>query len=110
MDLRINNKLSSTYVKEMAVLGERIKSQGQAFGSTDMGNVSYLVPSFHGAFVIPARAGVGCHNPHFASAAATDEAHSIAIKHAKGLAMLAIRALVEDEVAFGARRDFEHDI
>ncbi|KAE8376404.1 hypothetical protein BDV26DRAFT_294150 [Aspergillus bertholletiae] len=110
MDLRVNDTLSDIYVKEMGVLGEKFmprEVQAKGFGSTDMGNVSYVVPSFHGAFVIPVSSGVACHNPDFATAAATDEAHTIAIKCAKGLAMLAIQVLVEDNVAIAARRDFE---
>lgn len=94
----------------MAILGEKFlprELQPKAFGSTDMGNVSYVVPSFHGAFAVPVPSGVACHNPDFAAAAATTEAHNIAIKCAKGLAMLAIRVLVEDKVARGARADFE---
>ncbi|KJK63416.1 M20 Peptidase Aminoacylase 1-like protein 2-like amidohydrolase subfamily protein [Aspergillus parasiticus SU-1] len=112
MDLRVNDTLSEMYVKEMAALGEKFlprEVQAKAFGSTDMGNVSYVVPSFHGAFTIPVSSGVACHNLDFATAAATDEAHSIAIKCAKGLAMLAIRVLVEDKVAVAARRDFENN-
>jgi hypothetical protein len=74
-----------------------------------MGNVSYTVPSFHGSFAIPVSSGVACHNPDFATAASTEEAHDIAIKCAKGLAMLAVRVLVEEEVAEGAMRDFERE-
>ncbi|KAE8422242.1 hypothetical protein BDV36DRAFT_279982 [Aspergillus pseudocaelatus] len=109
MDLRVNDTLSETYVKEMAALGESImprEAQAKAFGSTDMGNVSYVVPSFHGSFAIPVASGVACHNPDFATAAATEEAHAIAIKSAKGLAMLAVRVLVDDNIAQAARRDF----
>lgn len=76
-------------------------------GSTDMGNVSHYVPSFHGTFAIPAPSDVVIHNPKFTAAAATDEAHAEAIACAKGMAMLAVRVLAEDAVAAGARRDFE---
>ncbi|KAF4956263.1 hypothetical protein FSARC_11619 [Fusarium sarcochroum] len=112
-DLRVNDTLSNTYVEEMALLGERFmprEIQPKAFGSTDMGNVSYEVPSFHGAFVVPTPSNVACHNPDFAAAAATDEAHSIAIKCAKGLAMLAFRVLVEDEVALSSKADFNEGL
>jgi hypothetical protein len=112
MDLRVNNTLCETYVEEMALLGETFlprEIHPKGFGSTDMGNVSYTVPSFHGAFVIPVSSGVACHNPDFAAAASTQEAHDIAIKCAKGLAMLAVRVLVEEGVAEGARRDFERE-
>jgi hypothetical protein len=50
---------------------------------------------------------VACHNPDFAAAAATEEAHDIALTCAKGLAMLAVRVLIQDGVAEAARRDFQ---
>jgi hypothetical protein len=59
------------------------------------------------AFAIPVTSGVACHNPDFAAAAATEEAHDIALKCAKGLAMLAVRVLIQDGVAEAARRDFQ---
>ncbi|GKT57971.1 hypothetical protein ColTof4_09951 [Colletotrichum tofieldiae] len=92
----------------MAAIGETIQiHQAKPFNaSTDMGNVSHLVPSFHGAFVIPTSPDVAGHNPKFAAAAATDEAHTAAIKCAKGMAMLAIRVLTDDLIAEGAKKDF----
>lgn len=75
--------------------------------STDMGNVSHTVPSFHGAFCIPTAPGVAIHSPAFASAAAADKAHVAAIKCAKGMAMLALRVFFDGSVADEARRDFE---
>lgn len=75
--------------------------------STDMGNVSHLVPSFHGAFIIPAGPEISAHNPGFAACAGTDEAHKAALTCAKGMAMLALRVLVDDEIARRARMDFE---
>ena len=93
----------------MADLGLKIKQElwTPTEASTDMGNVSYLVPSFHGAFLIPATPDVTAHNPRFAACAGTDEAHVSALSCAKGMAMLAIRVLTEDSVADGAKKDFE---
>lgn len=77
--------------------------------STDMGNVSYAVPSFHGTFGIPAAENAGPHQPKFAEASGTDEAHDIALSCAKGMALLGWRVLTDDKVAAGAMRDFEED-
>ncbi|KZL67286.1 hypothetical protein CT0861_10288 [Colletotrichum tofieldiae] len=108
MNLRANDTLCKVYVEDMAAIGETIQiHQAKPFNaSTDMGNVSHLVPSFHGAFVIPTSPDVAGHNPKFAAAAATDEAHTAAIKCAKGMAMLAIRVLTDDLIAEGAKKDF----
>lgn len=75
--------------------------------STDMGNVSHLVPTFHGGFSIPTTPDVSGHNPKFAACAGTDEAHECAINCARGMAMLAIRVLADDAIAEGAKKDFE---
>jgi metal-dependent amidase/aminoacylase/carboxypeptidase family protein len=75
--------------------------------STDMGNVSQYVPSFHGIFAIPTPPGVGPHNEKFATAAGTDEAHAAAINAAKGMAILAVRLLADEELANRARREFD---
>ncbi|WDK08729.1 metal-dependent amidase aminoacylase carboxypeptidase [Colletotrichum graminicola] len=108
MNLRANDTLCKTYVEDMAAIGETIRiHQDKPFNaSTDMGNVSHLVPSFHGAFVIPTSPDVAGHNPKFAAAAATDEAHTAAIKCAKGMAMLAVRVLTNGAIAQKARKDF----
>ena len=108
-DLRINSSLCKAYVQDMAHLGLKIKQElwTPTEASTDMGNVSHLVPSFHGGFPIPTTPDVTPHNPNFAACAGTDEAHISALNCAKGMAMLAIRVLIEDSVADGARRDFE---
>lgn len=71
-----------------------------------MGNVSHYVPSFHGMFSITRNPNVVIHNPGFTACAATDEAHEEAMKCSKGMAMLALRVLVDDGLANEAREDF----
>ncbi|KAF4984359.1 hypothetical protein FDECE_17108 [Fusarium decemcellulare] len=107
----MNDTLCKTFVDDMAILGEKVmlRQTRQFNASTDMGNVSHVVPSFHGAFAIPTSKDVSAHNPKFAAAAGTHEAHEVAIKCAKGMAILAIRVLVDDAIAFNARSDFERE-
>ncbi|KAJ9414843.1 hypothetical protein QL093DRAFT_2568214 [Fusarium oxysporum] len=118
-DLQVNNTLGETYVEEMAALGERFmpprntlvgEQSPKAFGSTDMGIVSYEVPGLHSAFVVPTPSNVARHNPNFAAAAATDEAHSITIMCAKDLEMLAFRVLTDDKGDMGAKADFDEGL
>ncbi|KAI2464651.1 hypothetical protein F4781DRAFT_436186 [Annulohypoxylon bovei var. microspora] len=106
-----NKSLCSTYVSEMSIVGEKVLlwRDKPITASTDMGNVSQIVPSFHGAFGIPAAPDTSLHNPQFAAAAGTDEAHEICLKCAKGLAMLAIQVLLDDELASNAKGDFENN-
>jgi metal-dependent amidase/aminoacylase/carboxypeptidase family protein len=93
----------------MKELGQTIlfKRPKGGSGSTDMGNVSHHVPSFHGYFAIPTEKDVGAHNPKSVAAAGSDEAHSAAIESSKGMAMLALRVLTADTLAEAAKRDCE---
>jgi amidohydrolase len=109
LNLRANRTLCETYASDMALLGSKVQIQQERpmNASTDMGNVSHIIPSFHGAFVIPTGPDVAGHNPKFASAAGTDEGHEAALMCAKGMAMLAMKVLMDNEIASGARKDFE---
>lgn len=114
LNLTANRSLCEAYVEAMAdEPGEHVCLQQSAplHASTDMGNVAHKVPSFHGAFVIPAAADVAIHNPRFAAAARTDEAFAAALRCAGGMAVLALRVLEEDDLARAVREDFElrHD-
>jgi metal-dependent amidase/aminoacylase/carboxypeptidase family protein len=92
----------------MATLGAKVmlKNDESYTASTDMGNVSYEVPSFHGTFPIPTEPGVSMHHPKFAAHAATDEAHKAAIQCAKGMAMLTLRVLTDAKLREAALNDF----
>jgi hypothetical protein len=109
MDLRINNTLSNEYAKLMSNLGVNfVPRMEEPFTfSTDMGNVSYTVPSFHGAFGIPGSNGALPHQPNFALAAGREDSFDIALSCAEGMALLGWRVLTDDDVAAGAKRDFD---
>ncbi|TVY26829.1 Peptidase M20 domain-containing protein [Lachnellula hyalina] len=97
------------YVEDMEHIGEKVILKQDTPGSisSDMGNVSYEVPSFHGVFAIPAPLDVTGHHPSFAAAAGTDKAHGAAIQCAKGMSMLGWRVLTDDKIAESARKDFD---
>ncbi|CAM1509532.1 Fc.00g032710.m01.CDS01 [Cosmosporella sp. VM-42] len=107
-DLRINNTLSREFTQAMTLMGVKVipRSEEPFTFSTDMGNVSYVVPTFHGAFGIPAPKYAMPHQHQFAEASGTDAAHGVAVSCAKGMALLGWKLLTEDEVAAGAARDF----
>ncbi|RTE76045.1 hypothetical protein BHE90_009509 [Fusarium euwallaceae] len=110
MNMRANGALCGAYVEDMASFGANVVMDAEpTAASTDMGNVSHIVPSFHGGFVIPAEPTTTLHTPEFAAAAKTEEAHDAAIKAAMGMAMMAVRVLVDDNIAAAARADFEKD-
>lgn len=108
MNLRINNTLSMEFTKGMTLLGGKVipRSEEPFTFSTDMGNVSYAVPSFHGAFGIPAPKDAMPHQPKFAEASGTDAAHDRAVQCGKGMALLGWRVLTDASVAENALKDF----
>ncbi|KAI8715944.1 Peptidase M20 domain-containing protein 2 [Fusarium sp. LHS14.1] len=107
-ELRINNTLSYEFSKIMGTLGEKVipRSDEPFTFSTDMGNVSFAVPSFHGAFGIPAPLDAMPHQAKFAEVSDTEAAVDIALSCAHGMALLGWRVLTDDEFAAGARKDF----
>lgn len=111
LNLRANRTLCELYAQDMDTLGTKVQviQEKMMNASTDMGNVSHIIPSFHGAFVIPAGKDVSAHNPAFAACAGTDESHKSALNCASGMAMLALRVLLDDDVARKAKEDFNRD-
>jgi amidohydrolase len=107
-DMVTNDVLANTYVENVRLLGRELPPRPQgptAFsGSTDMGNVSYAVPSIHPMFNIDT--GAGNHTPEFTSAAATHEAHQQMLFAAKALALTALDAYLEPGVLEQARKEF----
>ncbi|KAJ0166300.1 Peptidase M20 domain-containing protein 2 [Colletotrichum tanaceti] len=73
----------------------------------DIGNVSYLMPSFYGVSAIPTSSDAAGYDRKFTAAAATDEEHAAAFKCAEGMAaMLALGVLISKAISNGAREDF----
>ena len=73
--------------------------------NTAIGNVSYVVPGFHGIFCIPVD-GVN-HTPGFTKGAGSSEGHERAIACAAGMAVVACQILVDDEFAESVKKDFQ---
>lgn len=74
---------------------------------TGTGNVSYVVPTLHTMFGIPAQDGSYPHHPTFASAAGTDEAHKEAIIVGKSLAMIGWDMIHDDGLFEKAKSQWE---
>lgn len=71
------------------------------------GNVSYVVPGFHGVFCIPAK-GVN-HTPEFTSGAGSPEGYERAIGCAAGMAVVGCQILVDDDFAEAVKKDFQRE-
>jgi metal-dependent amidase/aminoacylase/carboxypeptidase family protein len=92
----------------MRALGQSVQStvDDERMGSTDMGNVSQILPSIH-PYIGIAPEGTPGHSTAFRVAAATPEAHENALFAAKALALVAIDALADDGLLERARADFD---
>ncbi len=103
-----NDVLAEAYCENMESFEIRLSSRAESSGlrgaSTDMGNVSHVVPSIHPMFAIPTEAAN--HTPGFTVAAATREAHIATLKAATGLAMTALDVLTRPDLREAAKREF----
>ena len=108
-NLTSNDVMAEAYVDNMGTLGKSLpsKQQSLAFGgaSTDMGNVSHVLPSIHPTFGIHTREGN--HTPGFTGAAATPEAHAETIVASKALAMTAVDLFTEPKMLTLAKDEYE---
>ncbi|KAL2811783.1 hypothetical protein BJX63DRAFT_268746 [Aspergillus granulosus] len=107
-DVKSNTPICESYVSVMRAMGHHVLftvPPGETGGaSTDMGNVSYALPGFHGIFTIPAKGGN--HTPEFAEGAGTLEAYQRAMDCAAGMAVVACHFLENDEFAKQVQDDF----
>lgn len=102
-----NSVMADAYCNHMASLGLELSRGGQGGiggASTDMGNISYTVPSIHPSFAIPTTAVN--HTPGFTASAATPEAHQAMLRAAKALALTALDLYASDDLLSRAKQEF----
>jgi amidohydrolase len=91
-ELRDNAPMVEAYIANTARLGRTVVDSsvaGGVMGSTDMGNVSYVVPSIH-PMIRVAPAGVSIHSPAFAEYAGAESGDQAVLDGAKALAMTVV--------------------
>jgi len=105
--LRNNLTLARLFRQNMQSLGRKVKlsDPSQAFGSTDMGNVSQLVPSIHPQVAI-APEEVLAHSPQFTEAAASEAGIKGLLDAAKALAMTVVDLVVNPDIAIKVKEEF----
>jgi len=105
--MRNNSVLANLFIANMNILGRSVKlvNPDQSFGSTDMGNVSQLVPSIHPSVAIAPK-GVSIHSPRFAEAAASKSAIQGIIDAAKAISMTVIDLLSSPEIVKESNKYF----
>lgn len=91
-----NEALSAHWNAGMAFFGRNVaRSTGLSGGSTDMGNVSQIIPSIHPWVGIPG-AHVPIHSHGFAAVADTPEAHQIMFESALAMAWTVLGVTTDD--------------
>jgi amidohydrolase len=116
-DMVTNNNISAMYISNAARLGREVTVPGtkghRVVGSTDMGNISHLVPSIH-PMISSAPAGTAIHTTAFEKASRSPQADQAVIDGAKAMAMTAIdywtspeqqKAISEEFARTNASRD-----
>ena len=104
--LQTNHTLVDLFVKNMATLGRKLgPSQGTALGSSDVGNVSVLVPTIHPMLAI-APPEISIHSPEFAAAAISAEGVRGLIDGAKAMAMTAVDLMAQPRLIAKVREEF----
>ncbi len=86
--MKNNATLARLFSQNLESLGRHVEAFDPrfVFGSTDMGNVSQVVPSIHPTLAI-APPEISIHTPEFASAAASEAGHEGLMDAAKAMAM-----------------------
>ena len=105
--MRNNLTLARLYADNMERVGNPVPifDSEQSFGSTDMGNVSQIVPSIHTSVVI-ASPGVSEHTPEFARCAASERGLTQCLRAAGVLAMTAIDLLASPDTLAAVKQEF----
>jgi len=110
LDIRFNDPLASAFQQNAEALGRVFipmdKLPPSIAGSTDMGNVSYRVPSIH-PMLASAPIHVSIHNAEFAYWAGSEMGDAAALDGAKALAMTALDFLCDESLRERTRESFE---
>ena len=106
--LRNNLTLAQLFRRNIQSLGRKMPlfDSRVSFGSTDMGNVSQLVPGIHPLVAI-APVNVLGHSPKFASAAASETGTRGLLDAAKALAMTVVDLVANPEIVTRVKEEFK---
>jgi hypothetical protein len=111
-DMLDNEAMIGAYAANAAALGRPVAEPDpgkRVVGSTDMGNVSYLVPSIH-PMIAAAPSGTPIHTPAFATAARSASGDRAVVDGAVAMAWTVADLWCGDGVLEAVRAEFEATI
>ena len=106
LEIANNPTLAEKFSENWGALGAKFDDIYDIRASTDMGNVSYTVPSIHPTYQIGSGSEVN-HTREFAAVANTPEAHAETLVAAKAMAHTCIDVLTTDGLLEEIRKTFK---
>lgn len=104
--LKVNHAFSSLYSAQLAYLGlpESENQPDRNKGSSDIGNVSWIVPTIHPH--VPIGDGINIHSEAFARATVSDKGKAAVVEGATAMALTAVELVARPELREEIRREF----
>ena len=98
-----NSVLADLFEANLTLLGRELQAAEphERMGSTDMGNVSHVVPALH-PYIAIAPEEVAGHSPEFRAASVSPEGHAGLLDAAKALAMTAVDLFLNPDLVDAA--------
>jgi len=106
--MKNNMLLAQLFSNNLQSLGRKVEPFELCFGfgSTDMGNISQIVPSIHPMIAI-APTGTSLHSVEFAQAAASESGHNGLVDAAKAMAMTVVDIICDKGLISQIKSEFE---
>ncbi len=106
-----NMALAEAFTQNWESIGVRVEPPRpfERGGSTDMGNVSHVVPAIH-AYIKIVGDGIGGHTIQFRDAAVSPMGHAGMIYAAKGMALTTIDLLSDPELMARIKNEFDETV
>jgi len=107
-DMKNNMTMAKTFEKYLAALGEKVQAPDPKAGkgSTDMGNVSYVVPSIHPSIAIGPKKLAG-HSREFAVASVSEHGHEAMLIAAKAMALTSLDLFQDEALMQKVQNEFK---
>jgi len=109
--IKNNPYLGQLFAENMKSLGRTVipTDPDTAYGATDMGNISQIMPSLHGFFAI-ADKGTSLHSLEFAETAGSEAGIKGMLDAAKAMAMVVVDLVASAETVARAKEEFKRKI
>ena len=107
--MKSNRALGAQFRGNLEALGERVEQtpENQELGSTDVGNVSQVVPTIHPTIALTDQPDIVCHSSAFAEAAGGLSGDRAMLVAAKALAMTAVDLFTNPTTRRHIQEEFE---